>query len=82
MTTGWPGNVIGRVGISSCSFANVIADPANETRTDEHRERDREPGPRRLRVRQLEQGDEGGGTAADAVEQRDQLRHLGHLDQA
>ena len=31
MTIGWPGNVIGRVGISSCSFANVMHEPENET---------------------------------------------------
>ena len=31
MTIGWPGNVIGRVGISSWSFAKVIAEPENET---------------------------------------------------
>ena len=31
MTIGWPRNVSGRVGMSSCSFANVMHDPENET---------------------------------------------------
>ena len=77
--------ITGRVVMSSCSFTKVTTDPANETAPDEHGERDRGEVDRRpatssrVETGQLEQRDQGGGAAADAVEQGDQLRHLRHL---
>ncbi len=83
---GRPGKTTGREVISSWSLAKVTTEPAKEI----------EPttivnavaastnqfslvGVRQDLV-QLQQGDQGRGATADAVEQRHHLRHLRHLD--
>ena len=51
-------------------------------RADEHRHGDDGEGPRALAVPDLDEGDERGRAAADAVEGGDELRHLRHLHAA
>ena len=86
--TGSPGNITGRVVISSCSLANVTSDPEKltaPTRTvnavaARSKSGSLEAGVGELgELVQLEQRDQRRGAAADTVEQRHQLRHLRHL---
>ena len=84
-TTGSPGKTTGREVISSWSLAKVTSDPANDTdptRMVNAVAASVKPGVAGLHVGELEQRDEGGRATADPVEQRDQLRHLGHLHAA
>ncbi len=85
--TGSPGKITGRVVISSCSLAKVTIDPEKLTAPTTivnavaHKVEGRyvgaadEPGD----LVQLQQRHQCRRAAADAVEQRHQLRHLGHL---
>ncbi len=75
-----PGKVTGRPVMSSCSLAKVMHEPANETQptstVNAPAAADTAP-PTRV-LGELEPGDQGRRRAADAVEQRDELRHLRH----
>ena len=87
-TTCWPGYVIGRPWISSCSFANATIEPANEiepistasTIASETSPCSRPGSPAMLW--NSASADERRRAAADAVEQRHHLRHRGHLHAA
>ena len=85
---GSPGKTTGREVIRSCSLAKVTIEPAKRDRADRDRERRRgEVEPRVVAagvddLLQLEQRDQRRRAAADAVEQRHHLRHLGHLHRA
>ena len=80
---GRPGKTTGREVISSCSLAKVTTEPAKltePTRIVNAVATNSNTGAGTVvQFGQLEQGDEGRGAAADTVEQRHQLRHLGHL---
>ena len=84
-TTGRPGKTTGREVISSCSLAKVTTEPAKETAPTaivnavaaSLNQPDVAAGVDDLV--QLQQGDQRGRAATDAVEQRHHLRHLGHL---
>ena len=85
LTMFWPGKMIGRPLISSCSFANATSEPANEIEpisAESTVETDR--GRREAAGRDVELGqrDECGCAAADPVEQGHHLRHRGHLHRA
>ena len=82
-----PGSVIGRPGISSWSFANAIQTAGRCRSTSQqarlHRDKRIRSGNQRqwLRTRPQELGraDHHRGAAAEPVQQRHHLRHLGHL---
>ena len=84
----WPGYVIGRPVISSCSLMKAMALPGERDRADEHAEEhlggDVDGGleAERVQVQELDDGDERCGAAADAVEDGHELWHRGHLDEA
>ena len=63
----------------SCSLANVMTEPANDTAPTSTVNAIASAHPRVIRLVELEQRDQRGRAAADAVEQRDELRHLRHL---
>ena len=78
----WPGKVIGRPLMSSCSFAKAIIEPANEIEpisAESTVETDRGRGEAGGRDVELGQRDERRRAAADPVEQGHHLRHRGHL---
>ena len=84
-TTCWPGYVIGRPPISSCSFANATIEPANEIEpisADSTIASEMStvgvPGAGRIRWNSAS-AIKRRRAAADAVEQRHHLRHRGHL---
>ena len=87
-TNCWPGYVIGRPPISSCSFANATIEPENEiapisaeSTIASEMSTFGAPGVGQDPVH-LREGDQRGRSAADAVEQRHHLRHRGHLHAA
>ena len=82
MSTRRPGNMTARVVTMPCSLPKVTNDPVSETAADEHRDGDDGERPRALAVRDLDERDQRGRAAADAVERGDELRHLGHLHAA
>ena len=85
LTMFWPGNVIGRPEMSSCSFANAISEPENEIEPiSAERTIDDELVVATPPARDVELGqrDERRRAAADPVEQGHHLRHRGHLHRA
>ena len=90
-STGRPGKTTGREVISSWSLAKVMIEPANDTAptrivnavaTSTNVSRSKPEVVELDDLVQLDQRHQGGRAAADAVEQRHHLRHLGHLDAA
>ena len=81
----WPGNWIGRLGISVLELAEGDVRAPEGDRADHRREEDRDQDVERdarapgRDVPELRPGDQRRRAAADAVVEGDHLRHLGHL---
>ena len=82
LITCWPGTAIGLVGIRSWSFAKAMFEPQNETEpiTAAKRIGMKVSSSIGGLVAELRPRDQRDRAAADAVVERDHLRHLGHLD--